>query len=176
MEIWKDIQGYEGKYRISNTGRVISLPRKKWNGKTMLNILGKEKNICLGKIGYKCTRLWKNGKSQLVYIHRLLAIHFIPNPDNLPEVNHKNGNKGNTYLSNLEWISHAGNLAHAGEKGLMSHGEGRYNAKLTDMKVKEIRERFKKGGITLTQLAEDYGVNRANIRPIIDGKRWKHVT
>lgn len=92
-EIWKDIKGYEGLYHISNLGRV-----KNANGL----ILSSANN---GK-GYCIVSLYRNGKQKTHRIHRLVAIAFIPNPNNLPEVNHKDEKKENNEVSNLEWCTH----------------------------------------------------------------------
>lgn len=90
MEIWKDITGYEGLYIISNTGKVKGL---KYN-KLLKPILQKS---------YLYIHLCKNSKDKAYLLHRLIAQHFIPNPDNLPEVNHKDENPLNNDASNLEW-------------------------------------------------------------------------
>lgn len=91
-EIWKDIDGYEGHYRISNFGRVYSIKS---------GILLKQKN----KRGYLEVGLCKNGKHRYMQTHRLVALNFIPNPENLPNVNHKDENKQNNCVSNLEWCT-----------------------------------------------------------------------
>ena len=91
-EIWKDIEGYEGHYRISNFGRVYSIKS---------GILLKQKN----KRGYLEVGLCKNGKHRYMQTHRLVALNFIPNPENLPHVNHKDENKQNNCVSNLEWCT-----------------------------------------------------------------------
>lgn len=92
-EIWKDILGYEGLYQVSNFGRVKSLKF----GKERILKLTKDKD------GYLIVNLYKNNKSKTFKVHRLVAEAFIPNPDNLPQVNHKDEDKSNNILSNLEW-------------------------------------------------------------------------
>ena len=98
MEIWKDIVGYENLYQVSNLGRVKSL-----------NYLqkGKEQILKGFKVtsGYLAVNLSKDGKSKTHTIHRLVAKTFIENPDNLPQVNHKDECKTNNRLDNLEWCS-----------------------------------------------------------------------
>lgn len=100
-EIWKDIQKYKGRYQISNMGRVKSLAR------TITDELGREKPIQEKVLkpsnnkGYLRVRL----EGKFYYIHRLVAEAFIPNPKNLPEVNHKDENKQNNCIDNLEWCS-----------------------------------------------------------------------
>lgn len=113
-EIWKDIKGYEGKYQISNLGRVKSL--LEWCGN-----IHKGKWINNSKIitptgngyGYLIIGLRRNQKKKNYYIHRLVAEAFIPNPNNLPVVNHKDYNKENNKVDNLEWCSQKDNIKHS---------------------------------------------------------------
>lgn len=103
-EIWKDIKGYEGYYEVSSYGRVRSLDR-------IVTYSDGEKHSLKGKIlkmhycgsGYLNFSLHKNGKTEHKYPHRLVAEAFIPNPSNLPEVNHKDEDKTNNCMVNLEW-------------------------------------------------------------------------
>ena len=91
-EIWKDCKGYEGKYQVSNFGRVWSVVKQQY------------KNQRIGKDGYyKVTLIAKNGKQKTERVHRLVALAFIPNPDRLPQVNHKDECKTNNCVENLEW-------------------------------------------------------------------------
>lgn len=94
-EIWKDIPGYEGKYEVSNLGRVRSLKFNK------TKILKQDTN----KRGYKRVNLYKNGKKKNYWVHRLVAIAFISNPNNYKEVNHKDENTSNNNVKNLEWCT-----------------------------------------------------------------------
>lgn len=102
MEEWKDIKGYEGKYQISNRGRVKSLGNNKTRKEKILRP-GKRNN-------YLFINLYKNGKSKKYNIHRLVAEHFLPNPDNLPVINHKDENKLNNNVENLEWCTQEYNM------------------------------------------------------------------
>ena len=110
MEEWKDIKGYEGIYQISNKGRV----------KTLGNNKTKKEKIRDGKIdnrGYKRISLCKNGKDKKYSIHRLVAEAFLPNPDNLPVVNHKDENKLNNNVENLEWCTQEYNVNYSSSNG-----------------------------------------------------------
>lgn len=112
-EIWKDIEGYEGLYQVSNLGRVRSLDRmtapRKDNGASY-PILGTILRTNQRKDGYMSVTFWKDSKAHSQLIHKLVANAFIPNPDNLPVVNHKDEDKTNNRVDNLEWCSQQYNL------------------------------------------------------------------
>lgn len=99
-EIWKDIDGYNGKYRISNLGRVISYNRNKE---------GVFLTPCDNNNGYQYVSLGR-GVENRQYIHRLVAQAFIPNPNNMPEINHCDENPKNNCVENLEWCTHKYNI------------------------------------------------------------------
>lgn len=135
IEIWKDIQGFENKYQVSNIGRVKSL--------SYFNNLGKfKKSIILKKRltdrGYNTAVIYNDGKQKTFKVHRLVAIEFIPNPQNKPFVNHIDGNKENNIVSNLEWCTHSENIKHAFKIGLKSFDKN----KKRDIKGKFIRENY----------------------------------
>ena len=118
-EVWEDIKGYEGSYQISNKGRVKSLYREVDRGANgVLRV--QERFLSFGyNKGYKYFNAAKPGKKTKVkWIHRLVAMNFIPNPENKPEVNHIDGNKENNDVSNLEWNTYKENVNHAVENGL----------------------------------------------------------
>ena len=110
-EVWKDIKGYEGLYQVSNYGRVKSLPKykKQWRGGL---ITVKERILKLHSqgTGYYNIQLFKNGICEYRYIHRLVAEAFLPNPNNLPCVNHKNENPSDNFVENLEWCTNGYNV------------------------------------------------------------------
>ena len=113
-EIWKPIKGYEGLYEISDRGRVKRVRRKTKNGCTLMDrILNPRKQ----KNGYLSLALTKNSKIKSVLIHRLVAEHFVPNPENKPEVNHKDFDRTNNNAENLEWCTHAENITFSREAG-----------------------------------------------------------
>lgn len=99
MEIWKDVVGYEGLYQVSNLGRVKSLPRR---GTVLRERILR---TTIDRKGYVCVCFTKNSEKKTVKIHRLVAMAFIPNDRDLPEVNHKDENKLNNCSTNLEWCS-----------------------------------------------------------------------
>jgi hypothetical protein len=97
------IKGYEGRYCVSGVGTVVNVNTYKMLKPTEHN----------GKQPYYYVTLSKNGKTKKVFIHRLVAETFIPNPNNLPQVNHKDGNVHNNAISNLEWVTNRQNTEHA---------------------------------------------------------------
>lgn len=110
IEIWKPIMGYEGVYEVSNLGRVKSLDRWVNDRRGSRLIKGVILTIWKARGGYVCVSLNKEGKRQNRPIHRLVCEAFLPNPNNLPEVNHKDENKTNNCVVNLEWCSRDYNL------------------------------------------------------------------
>ena len=109
MEEWRDIKGYEGLYQVSNTGKVKSLERTVRIGRGYRTVTEKIMKPRENNHGYLQLHLCREGKRKLCRIHRLVAQAFLPNPDNLSEVNHKDENKQNNYVENLEWCSHSYN-------------------------------------------------------------------
>jgi hypothetical protein len=128
-EIWKDIIGYDGVYQVSNLGRVKSLQRaiKTPSGAGC----SKERILALvtHKQGYKKAQFSKNCKNKAMFVHRLVAIAFIPNPNSFKEINHKNGIKDDNRICNLEWCNGSHNVRHAIENNLMKKRSGFENAK-----------------------------------------------
>ena len=112
---WRDIRGFKGMYQISNTGMIKSLPRKAKRGDSVIEVKGK----FLRKLednGYYKVRLFdKDNMEHRRYVHVLVADAFIPKESNKPEVNHKDGNRGNNKVENLEWCSRSENVKHSWE-------------------------------------------------------------
>lgn len=105
QEIWKDIEEFEGLYQVSNFGRVKSFRQSSRFGKPKEFIL----KPTLINSGYHVVTLYSKNKRKKIQVHRLVAITFIPNPENFPCVNHKDENKLNNNLENLEWCSYSYN-------------------------------------------------------------------
>lgn len=119
--MWKPVVGYEKLYKISTMGEILSC--EKYAGRSFR----KEKIIATfeDKTGYVKVNLYKDNKHKQLYVHRIVAEAFIPNPLNLQQVNHKDGNKSNNNLSNLEWCSPSENIKHAYSTGLKQGKKGK---------------------------------------------------
>lgn len=122
MEKWKQVLNYEGCYEVSDLGRIKSLDRKvstgiKHNNKRLIK--GRVLKQNLKRDGYLSVDLSKEGKVKTIPVHKAVAITFIPNPNNKPCVNHKNGNKQDNRVINLEWCTYKENSQHAVNTGLI---------------------------------------------------------
>ncbi len=135
-EIWKEVKEYEELYEISNTGKLRSKDRAilKRNGVTQYRN-GILIALNTNSDGYLQGKLCKEGKTKTVKIHRLVAEHFLPNPNNLPEVNHKDYDRTNNNVNNLEWSSHKENIQHSAKVGhYKRYGSNNSNYKNTTLK------------------------------------------
>ncbi len=139
-EVWKGVVGYEDLFSVSNKGRLFSL---RTNKILKQNIVGEGYNACVTKLN------GRKGSNLVLKIHREVAKAFIPNTDELPFVNHIDGDKLNNSVDNLEWVTPQGNVVHAIETGLLSLDHlkliSKENRKLTEEDVKYIRNNFKYG-------------------------------
>lgn len=112
MNLIKNIPGYENLYAATQDGKIFSYP------KGNPNLAGKWLKSPLNADGYPIVGLTKNKCRKIITVHRLVALTFIPNPDNKPQINHIDGNKTNNHISNLEWCTCSENIQHAYDTGL----------------------------------------------------------
>lgn len=174
FEIWKPVIGYEGIYSVSDLGRV----RREcgYNGKIkdgFKSRILKDKSYNL----YPRVTLSLNNKTKCVNIHILVMEAFIgPRPKGF-QINHKDGIRTNSRLSNLEYCTAKQNIQHAHDNGLCSppRGEESSVSKLKEYQVREIRDEYSQGNCTLFYLASKYGVSYQLISKIINNRLWKHV-
>lgn len=147
---------------------------KKVNHYNQSEVFWKEKILKENTVGgYKRVELCKKGKRKCFFVHRLVGIAFIENKINLPHINHKNLNKSDNRVSNLEWCSPKENVLHANKNGHIANTKGEKHgmSKLTEKQVLEIRERAKTE--TGYSLSKEYGVATTTIYDIIKRKRWE---
>lgn len=126
--------------------------------------------------GYLMVALWKNGRALHRRVHRLVAEAFYgPQPFEGAEVNHIDGNKKNNRVSNLEYVTKLENIEHAVQTGLVKRGEESTGHKLTEEKVREIRDLHKNGKISLRDLAFMFDVSQEAVVKIVKNRNWRHV-
>lgn len=180
-EIWKPCPEFEDHYEVSNLGRIRSkavfIPHDGMFNKDVGGYIKKIKlhNQQMNRYGYLHTKLCKYGKCVHRTVHRLVAKAFIPNPDNLVQVNHIDGDKTNNTVSNLEWVSRSQNIKHAYSTGLMNSdhlkGSKHPNSKITEEVVKDIRS----SNLKNKELAEKYNISSATVSNIRNRITWKHL-
>lgn len=174
-EIWKDIAEFKGLYQVSNKGRVRSLPRKIWNGvaywQKPIEIL---KPYKAGSGYFAVCLVDKNKKRNRRFVHRLVATTFLSNDKNFPEVNHRDENKQNNQVENLEWCSHKYNQNYGSQshRGAVTRGHA----------VIQLDKRGNKKKWESLRSAEKCGYTRSLIRECCEEKRksykgfvWKYV-
>lgn len=170
-EIWYKIEG-SPYYMVSNLFRVKSLARIVPALKSSYKPL-KEKiiNGTITRHGYITMDIEIFGKRKKKLLHRLVADILLPNPDNLPFINHIDGNKLNNHLSNFEWCTQRDNMLHAHRTGLCSQkGEDNPFCKLSDDQVQSIRSDYKNGLGSQASLGRKYGVAQTHIGKIVNNQ------
>lgn len=157
MEVWKDIPGYEGKYQVSNLGRVKSLNYNRQR-------IEKNLRIYVSEDGYARIYLSKESKKKDYLLHRIVADAFVPNPHNKSEINHINGVKSDNRAENLEWCSRSENEKHAWVSGLGTH----YLRQVVqyDMQRNPLKE-----WESIKTAGNETGIERRNINACCQGKR-----
>lgn len=166
MEDWVDLLPILGiNYRVSQLGRVQNTT----TGKLVFGATNGS--------GYRTisAKIIKENRGTVFMIHRLVAIAFIPNPENKPQVNHLDGNKQNNRVENLAWATASENVAHSHKIGLCRVGERHYKAKLTEADVLEIRRRYYAGEASQNAIAHELGMDSSTISDLVQGKTWKHL-
>jgi len=166
MEIWKDVVGFEGIYQCSNLGRIISL---KWGNKKFIN-------GSVSGCGYVQLVIYSNKIKKRIKLHRVIALAFIENPEHKLCINHKNGNKLDNRVENLEWCTHSENIIHAYKTGLWKpvNGERQGSSKLKEADVIKIKELLKTK-LSQEEIASGFNINRKVISLIKNNMAWKHV-
>jgi hypothetical protein len=160
---WRPIEGCP-QYRVSRSGRIVNML---WNkGKRPKEVTG-----FVGNRGYKTTLI---GTKRLCF-HRIVVEHFIGKIPKGMHVNHKDGNKQNNAVANLEIVTPTENARHSVVIGLTACGSKSVSAKLDEQKVRYIRETYGSGNATFQGLADHFGVTISLIFNIVRRTRWKHV-
>lgn len=166
-ELWRDVKGFEGLYKISNKGNCFNMKKQR------------VKTFSKNAKGYHATTLYDNSGQYNRLAHRLVAESFIPNPENKPQVNHIDGDVDNNHVDNLEWVTNQENMDHANEMGLFDRaikarrGEGNPSSKLKEKDVLWIRENHQ--GYEYEELGIMFGVTGRNISLIVNEKTWKNI-
>lgn len=161
-ELWQYVDGFDEQYKVSNFGRVLNVKNNA--------ILKQSTNYK----GYKVVSLLKDGKSKQKRVHRIVAKAFIGETDKkgANQINHKDGNKSNNHISNLEWCTPKENINHAIQTGLWNYEKG--ENKLNEEKVKEIR-RLHSEGMTYEKIAQQFNINKSTARRAGNGTTWSWV-
>lgn len=165
IEEWRGVVGLEDLYEVSSHGRLRGIVHNSSRRKRLMSIRtgGRYAKFCLtDRLGRRINSL----------VHRLVAQAFIPNPENLPCVNHKDSDRFNNFIENLEWVTHKQNTAHMKAAGRMAKQRG--PAKLNEESVADIRSMLRSGA-KLHEAALKHNVTVSNICYISTGKTWRHV-
>lgn len=164
-EIWKPVPGFENKYSVSSFGRVINIQRNKeiFASSSKTNPY-KRFHLALGTTD----KVWT------IPVHRLVAMAFLPNPDNLPEVHHKDHDKENNKLSNLEWVTKSKNVREAIKAGKhhggFKFGANHHSSKFTDKQILWVKK-LKETGFSYSDLVEIFNSNRGYLHQVVNGQR-----
>lgn len=180
QEIWKRVPNSKS-YAVSNFGRVKRLRHEKWNSLNQSYSTYAEIILSIGygnAKGYGRIKIvYADNTSKVCGVHRLVCECFKENPNNLPQVNHKDGDKTNNHHSNLEWSTQASNMQHRIHTLGVEHwkkGEDSNFTILTEKQVRQIPIMLEQGK-TRTQIAKDFNVVKGTITEITKGRSWKHL-
>lgn len=170
-EIWKDVIGYEGYYQVSNIGRVKRLPTIVNHSEPGFKAIKNGRILKQGynaRFGYMIVQLSKHGVVRTLRVNVLVAIAFIPNPENKPQVNHINGIKTDNRCSNLEWATEMENRRHAIRMGLI---KGNDASKMITRETLDKMESMRVDGYTQPQIAKAFNVHQCTVSRALAGKR-----
>ena len=162
----KWIAGYEGRYKVDTSGNVYSFIANGYKGKAF------KMKLRIDKYGYKKIWLFGDNKSKPLFVHRLVAMAYLPNPKNKPQVNHINGIKTDNSLSNLEWVTGRENSRHAVATGLQTNNHSRKFSHDDIVQIKSIHA----NGFSFRKIAKIYKVQHQTIGNIIKGISYKDIT
>lgn len=168
---WKNIRGYKGHYMISNHGEVWSLQRTAKTIYGKRQVPGKILKLRISNQGYLRAHLCKNNIRKMFSVHRLVALAFIPNPTRRTTVNHRDSNKLNNHVANLEWLTIGENHKHSFDNGRYKMlGKNHPQSKLGNQKVKQIRKSY--GKIPSRVLAKKFNISPSTICDIVKRRTW----
>jgi hypothetical protein len=175
-EVWKDISDYEGFYQVSSQGRVKSIDRIVGSNSRKKALRSTILKPALSTSGYLCVSLWKDNKGATKSIHGLVALAFLGVCPDGCNVNHKDGNKLNNHIENLEYCTFAQNSQHAYNAGIpkVARGEKHGFSKLKNSDIIAIRDRIALGHKN-TVIAKDFNVDASAISRIKTGRNWSHT-
>ena len=171
-EIWKNVRNYEGYYQASNLGRVKSLGKYITAVHNSVRFVPGRVLKITHRADYCYVSLYVKAVCEILSVHSIVATIFIPNPKNKPEVNHKDFNKTNNNINNLEWCTKEENRAHAIKHNRLPRGEAHVNSKLNDFKVRVIR---RCNDLTPTEIGRVFGVGYGTISCVLARKTWNHL-
>lgn len=160
-------QYYDTNYYLNENGEVFS------------NTSGKLKKMAtvINNKGYYCVSLYIDGKKITKKVHRMILETFQPNEDDSLQTNHKDGNKLNNNIQNLEWVTGSENMRHAFENNLKQPQKGESNgmSKLTEYEVQNLRTLYKTGHFTQKFLADIFLMSVSQVSRILNNKKWTHI-
>jgi len=167
-EVWKDVEGYKGRYKVSNFGKIKDVKKDR-----LLKLTPTKK-------GYLRVRLSDGEKVNKLRVHRVVAVAFLGkhSHDGRNQINHIDCNKSNNHVDNLEWVSHAENIKHAYENELLGNkgfNETKQLYKTTDKDVKVIRYLYNTTTLSYKSIGEIFGLNQSTVRLIVKKEMCNHV-